>query len=147
MRCDEIMKRDIACVLPSDDVCDAALKMRDYNVGFLPVCASDGRVLGAITDRDLALRVLAEGRPGDTIVDEVYTSEIIACRPTDDVRLAERLMAEFQKSRIMCTDEAGRLVGVISLSDIAQHDDERHSAQTMRRITDREARSTPIAMP
>src|SRR5262245_15465959 len=122
MRCEQIMKREVESVGPRDTVQTAARKMRNENVGFLPVCEPSNRVLGTLTDRDLALRVIADGLPATTEVADVMTPEIIACRPKDDIRKAQELMAEHQKSRMLCLDEAGHLVGVISLSDIAQRE-------------------------
>ena len=141
MRCEHIMKRNVECVSPGDSVQTAAMRMRDQNIGFLPVCEKDMKVLGTITDRDLAIRILAEGRPAATSVHDVMTDEVIACRPEDELRRAEELMGRHHKSRIMCVDGNGVLAGVISLSDIAQQDKASRAAQTMRGVTEREARA------
>src|SRR5689334_18209245 len=111
MRCEEIMKRDVECVLPVDTAQDAAECMRDENIGFLPVCDESNRVLGTITDRDLAVRVLADARAPSTAIDEIFSREVISCRPEDDVRQAEELMAQNHKSRVVCLDDEGHLVG------------------------------------
>ena len=140
MRCDEIMKRDVECIAPTQPVQEAARRMRDANVGFLPVCDSSKKVLGAITDRDIAIRIVAEGRPPTTAAADVMTPEVVACRPDDDVTEAEQLMGERQKSRMIVTDENGCLCGVISLSDIARVEQGSRASGTMRQITDREAR-------
>jgi CBS-domain-containing membrane protein len=139
MRCEEIMKREVKCLGTSDTVQVAATLMRDGGLGFLPVCDSSHRVLGTVTDRDLAIRVLAEARPATTRVAEIYTREVIACRPDDDLHTAQKLMAEHHKSRILCLDADGRLMGVISLSDIAQHNPGRAS-NTLREVSHREVR-------
>jgi CBS domain-containing protein len=97
------------------------------------------QVLGTITDRDIAIRLVAESRPATTPVNDLMTREIVACKPTDDIRKAEQLMGTQQKSRIMCLDDAGRLVGVISLSDIAQREKGDWAARTMKQVTEREA--------
>jgi len=142
MRCEEIMKTDVECVSPEDTAQDAAQCMRDENIGFLPVCDPSKRVLGTITDRDLAVRVLADARAPTTAVDEIYSHEVISCRPQDDVREAEELMAENHKSRIVCLDDDGKLAGVISLSDIVQtEEDAIKAAQILRQVSEREARS------
>jgi CBS domain-containing protein len=140
MRCEHVMKHNVECVSPRDTVQAAAMRMRDENVGFLPVCDQERMVLGTITDRDLAIRVLADGRAAETTVQEVMTREVIACRPEDDLRRAEELMTRNHKSRIMCVNESGVLAGVISLSDIAQREKANRAAQTMRGVSDREAR-------
>ena len=140
MRCEEIMKRDVKCVQPTDPVQVAAGRMREANVGFLPVCDSSKKVLGAITDRDIVLRIVADGRPPTTAVADVMTREVVACAPGDDVRRAEELMGKQHKSRMIVADEDWRLLGVISLSDIAQVEDASRASQTMKQITEREAR-------
>jgi CBS domain-containing protein len=139
MRCEEIMKRDIECVRQNTIVRDAARKMRDENIGFLPVCDEGQKVLGTITDRDLAIRVLAEDKGTSTRVGDVMTREVVSCRPGDDLRRAEELLATHKKSRIMCIDDNDNLVGVISLSDIAQVDRGEPVARTLREISEREA--------
>ncbi|HJZ86580.1 MAG TPA: CBS domain-containing protein [Polyangia bacterium] len=138
MLCKEIMKRNVECVEATDTVETAAETMRDQQVGFLPVCDQSTKVIGTITDRDITVRVVAESLSASTLVEKVMTSEVVACRADDDVHRAEDLMGQYQKSRIMCLDEQGRLVGVISLSDIAQVEDDPAAAETMRQVTDRE---------
>ena len=138
MRCEEIMKHDVAYIAPDDTVEAAARRMRDENVGFLPVCDESKKVIGTLTDRDIAIRMVAEGRPASTQVKESLTRDIVACKPTDDIRRAEELMGQHRKSRIMCLDDDGRLAGVISLSDLAQTGDDAWAAQTMRQVTERE---------
>jgi CBS domain-containing protein len=141
MRCQEIMQRDVAYVTPQSTVRNAAQRMRDQEIGFLPVCDQSKHVLGTVTDRDLTIRILADGLEASTPVGNVLTEEVIACHPEDDLREAEALMGRNQKSRIMCIDADGRLVGVISLSDIAQREKGAKAAQTLRQITEREARA------
>ena len=138
MLCKQIMKRDISCAAIDDTVQAAADRMRGENIGFLPVCDASGRVVGTITDRDIALRVVADERPPETLVEKVMTHEVIACSPTDDIHRAELLMGKYKKSRIICVDDSGHPVGVISLSDIAQHASSEQAARTMRRVTLRE---------
>jgi len=140
MLCSELMKNGVECLTETDTIQDAARRMRDLNVGFLPVCDSTRKVLGAITDRDIALRIVAESRPPTTSVGDVMTREVIACRPDDEVTRAEQLMGKHQKSRMICTDQEGRLLGVISLSDIAQVEEPSRASQTMKQVTEREAR-------
>lgn len=142
MRCEEIMKRDVECLEPTEAVQEAARKMRDENVGFLPVCDNDKKIVGTLTDRDIAIRVVAENRPLSTAVREIMSREVVSCRASDDLHRAEQLMARHQKSRMLCVDDAGRIVGVISLSDIAKRADAGEAAQTMRQIAEREAHAS-----
>ncbi|MBK9259841.1 MAG: CBS domain-containing protein [Polyangiaceae bacterium] len=139
MRCEEIMKRDVRFVSTSSTAQEAARIMRDENIGFLPVCDDQKRVLGTLTDRDLAIRLVAENRSSNESVGNVMTKEAICCRTGDDVQMAEQRMASEHKSRIMCVDDSGRLEGVISLSDIAQVTPDERAAKTMRGVTEREA--------
>ncbi len=141
MRCEEIMKRDVECVSPRDTVVDAACRMRDENVGFLPVCDPSKKVLGTLTDRDIVIRHVASQKQGNSVVEDVMTREVVACRPQDDLRKAEQLMTQNHKSRIMCIDDGGRLVGVISLSDIAQHETGPRALEMLKQISEREVRA------
>jgi CBS domain-containing protein len=133
------MKREVVCLSPEESVQVAARRMKAENVGFLPVCDAAKKVLGTLTDRDIALRVIAEGRTAATKCADVMTREVIACRPEDDLRKAQDLMTSNLKSRIMCTDASDKLVGVISLSDIVQTETAERATETMRGITLREA--------
>jgi CBS domain-containing protein len=141
MRCMDVMKRDLFVVGPDDTVQVAAERMRNANVGFLPVTSKDGRVIGTLTDRDIAIRVAAEDQLASScLVGDVMTPEVVSCRATDDLTRAEELMAEHLKSRMLVTNDEGRLQGVLSLSDIAQFDWARRTGATIREITAREAR-------
>ncbi len=120
MRCEQLMKTDIAFVRPSDDVRHAAGLMKSRHVGFLPVCSDERKVLGVITDRDIAVRCVAEDKPSTTAVRDVMTREIVACRPEDDIEVAELAMRRHQRSRILCLGKHQWLHGVISLSDLAR---------------------------
>jgi len=140
MLCKDLMKIEVECVSPQTSVQDAACRMRDRNIGFLPVCDSTGRVLGTVTDRDIAIRFVAEDGFASDEIEGIYTDEVIACRPEDDVGYAREMMSQNQKSRIMCVDPTGRLRGVISLSDIVELD-EQAGAATLRDVSARENRA------
>src|SRR5947208_15633378 len=108
MLCEEIMKRDVEFVSPNDTAQSVARTMLDKNVGVLPVCEESKNVIGTITDRDLAIRLVAGGLPVQSKIGEIMTREVVSCSPKDDIRMAERLMARNHKSRMMCV-EGGRL--------------------------------------
>ena len=138
MRCKDILKREVICCKASMTLQTAALRMRDANLGFLPVCDDDGKVLGVITDRDMALRACAPGLdPKKVLVADVMTRQVISCDPGDDLRFVEGLMARNRKSRVIVLDESRRPIGVISLADIARHD-RIFAGETMRQVTSRE---------
>jgi CBS domain-containing protein len=137
MRCSEIMKKSVECLGPGDSVKDAAQVMRESNVGFIPVCDQSNNVLGTVTDRDIAIRVVAQGLPPTAPLADVMSNEVVACRESDEIEVGIDLMRQHRKSRIMCLDDTGRLVGVISLSDLAKRSD---ASSTLRSVTTREAR-------
>jgi CBS domain-containing protein len=137
MRVDDVMKRAQGC-REGTSVRECARIMKERNVGFLPVCDAGGKPIGTITDRDLAIRVLAEGRSIDSRIETVMTRDIVGCRLGDDLQDAERLMRERRKSRVVVCDQGGKLVGVISLSDIAEREDEQNAARTLRDVASRE---------
>jgi len=137
-----IMKRDVQCVSRSQKVAEAAKLMRDHRIGFVPVCDEQtGAVEGTLTDRDIAVRFVANELAPDTRVEDVMTWEVVSCRPTADVSDAELIMATQQKSRLLCIDEDGTLAGVLSLSDIAAYDDDEQVVQTLCEISQREAKA------
>lgn len=141
MKCSEVMRTNVECCRLDETAAEVAERMRDKNIGFMPVCDASGAVVGTLTDRDLALRVLAERRAGEsTLVEEIFTKEVIACKPSDDLEYAEQLMSRHRKSRIVCVDDARRPVGVISLSDIANVEKGARSSEVLRSIAQRESR-------
>jgi CBS domain-containing protein len=138
MRCEDLMSTDVTCVGRQDTAQSAALKMRELNVGFLPVCDESSRVIGTLTDRDIAIRLVADDRASSTAVADVMTEEVVYCSPDDDLDEAERLMALNHKSRILCIDDDGHLSGVISLSDIARRESARKAAKVLSQVSMRE---------
>lgn len=140
MLIDDVMSRDVSYLQPEDNTHTAARRMRDLDVGFLPVCDADRRPMGALTDRDLVLRVCAEDhRPSNTAVRDVMTYEIISCHPLDDLERAEELMADNHVSRVMVLGDDGTLVGVVSLADIvSREEEEENAARTYREVASRE---------
>ena len=140
MRCNEVMKTTVQCAGVTDTVQSAARAMRDRNIGFLPVCGTDGRVVGTLTDRDIAIRLASEDRSAaQTLVGDVMSREVVCCQSSDDLARAEQLMATHKKSRIVVVDGNGGACGVISLSDIAERDSTTRAAVTLRQVAAREA--------
>ena len=146
MLCRELMKRDVARCTESLTVEACARMMNDNNIGFLPVVDADKRVVGVITDRDLAVRVLAEGLEPETPVGTVMTRDVRICHPDDKLQEAEWKMSTTRKSRLVVADDDGHCVGVISLSDIAQADSRTRAGGVLRAVTRREA-PMQIALP
>jgi CBS domain-containing protein len=123
MKNSDIMTKDLVYSLPSDMVSDVAKLMKDEDIG--PVLIVDEsnngkRLVGIVTDRDLALKVVGEGRdPKSTRVEDVMTGSLVTCRADDDVQNAMRAMAQNQLRRIPVVDDSGQLVGIISQADVA----------------------------
>jgi len=139
MLCREIMKRVVERFGTTDSVMEIARRMREMNIGFVPICDRDGHPLGAVTDRDVAMRVCAEDKKASRVrAGDIMTHETVTCRDVDEVERAEELMAEHHKSRIMVLDAHGRLVGVISMSDLVSDEGDAKAVETLRRITERE---------
>ena len=140
MLCHELMKTDIECISPETTVEDAAARMREVNIGFLPVCDGARKVLGTITDRDIVVRVVASGESPRQPVENFLSRRVVACRPTDSLADAEELMSRERVSRMLCINERDELEGVLSLSDIAQIEDVARVSATLKSVTQREAR-------
>jgi CBS domain-containing protein len=120
MRVNEVMTRGVECVRPTDDIASAAARMRDLDIGPLPVCGDDDRLVGMLTDRDITVRAVAEGRdPKKTRVSDVMTPNIIYCFEDQDITEAARLMKENQIRRLVVLSRDKRLVGIVSLGDLA----------------------------
>jgi CBS domain-containing protein len=115
----EVMTRDAQVVGPEDTIQEAADKMKDFDVGPLPVCEGD-RLLGLVTDRDIAVRATAEGfDPWTTKVREVMTPGVIFCFEDQDVAEAARLMKDKQVRRLVVLNRDKRPVGIVTLGDLA----------------------------
>ena len=138
MLCEEVMKREVEFVDPKERIERAARLMRDEDVGFLPVCDENRKVVGTLTDRDIVIRGLAEGKDGKDRVQEVMTEDVVGCQPTDDIRRALQLMSEHKIKRMLCLDDNGQLLGVLSLSDLAAYEEEGATGDTYKRVKEAE---------
>lgn len=120
--CGEVMTKDPVCCLPVDTVDHVAQLMTTEDVGSLPVVENfqTRRLVGIITDRDLTVQVVAEGRDSKgTLVEEVMTKEPAACHAEDDLEQALDAMATYQVRRIPVVDANGQIIGIITQADIA----------------------------
>jgi CBS domain-containing protein len=134
MQCNEVMSREVEVLGIDQPVHMAAAIMRDTDVGFLPVCDSERKVVGTLTDRDIAVRLVAAQRNSDTPVRDIMSSEVISVRPENDLHEAEGLMRQNQVSRLVCVDASGTLVGVLGMADLARRDDASHVQQTVKSV-------------
>ena len=120
----EIMTRNPELIDPDSSIRDAAKRMRDENFGALPVGEND-RLIGMVTDRDIAVRGVAEDRtPATTKVRDVMSQKIFYCFEDDDVEDAARCMADNQVRRLPILNRDKRLTGIVALADIAQSGEE-----------------------
>jgi len=120
MQLREVMTPYVECLSPADNLVHAAKRMRDLNVGSMPVCGENDRVAGIITDRDITVRATAACcDPGDTRVKDVMTPEITTCFEEDTIDKAVSLMEKKQIRRLAILNHAKRLVGIVSLGDLA----------------------------
>ena len=123
MKVKEIMTRNVIGVGPEETVEVAARTLQRYNVGALPVCTSNGKLCGMVTDRDLVIRCLAAGmEPSSTQVRQVMTGQVTSVDGDMDVSVAAHLMGRQQIRRLPVT-ENGRLCGMVTLGDMAVRED------------------------
>jgi len=119
MKLREIMASPVVRIHPEESVAVAARTLSRYNIGALPVCGSDGRLCGLVTDRDIVTRCLAAGRaPGSTRVGEIMTRQVVSARPDMEASLAASLMGREQVRRLPVVENE-RLCGMVSLGDLA----------------------------
>lgn len=134
-RCSEIMSTKVKTATRSMTLREVAALMRDGDMGAMPV-VEDGRLVGIVTDRDIVVRAIAEGRDAEAPINEAMTTEIFSVRPEDFVFEAIRLMGDKQVRRIPVVGENGELAGIIAMADIAlEMEDEREIAETLEEIS------------
>jgi len=122
LRVADLMTRAVEQIVPEMSVREAATLMRERNIGCFPVC-DEGRVVGMITDRDIAVRVLAVGRdPDATRVDEAMTRDVVCCGEDDLLSDASDLMSRWQIRRVPVVSARGDLVGLVTLGKLAATD-------------------------
>jgi CBS domain-containing protein len=124
MKIKDIMTSNVECLWPDDTLQEAALTMKERNIGLLPVCNRD-HVAGMLSDRDITIRAVADGcDPKSTRVRDVMTTDVICCCEDDNVDQAARLMRERQVRRILVFNRNKLLAGIVSLGDLAAEIDD-----------------------
>lgn len=122
MQIEQLMSRPVHACRPGDSLERAAQLMWEGDCGALAVVDDDGHLLGVVTDRDVCMAAYTQGRALSAIeAGTVMAGDPVTCRPEDSVNLAHEEMRRAQVRRLPVVDEAGRLVGMISLGDLAQH--------------------------
>ena len=128
MKLRDIMTSPVIRIDPQESVAVAARTLTHYNIGALPVCGSDGRLCGVVTDRDIVTRCLAAGRqPASTTVREIMTKNVIAARPDTDAGMAAQVMGKQQIRRLPVVENE-KLCGMVSIGDLANCDEMTYDA-------------------
>jgi CBS domain-containing protein len=122
MKISEVMTRDVRVASPSQSIREAAQMMAALDAGALPVGADD-RLVGMITDRDIAIRGVAQGRAPDTPIRDVMTGDVKYCYDDEDVEHVARNMADIQVRRLPVVNRDKRLVGIVAIADLAANED------------------------
>ena len=128
MNVKEIMGQDVQCIDPETPIAKAAEKMRELDIGFLAICEND-RLVGTVTDRDITIRAVAQGRDARLApVREIMTQSVFYCFEDDAVEHVAKYMQEKEVRRVLILNREKRLVGVVSLGDIAKASGEKELA-------------------
>lgn len=135
MKVSEVMSRDVQIARPQDSIRSVAQRMTQIDVGSLPIC--DGETLtGIVTDRDIVIRVVGEGRSFDTPVSDVMTAKVEYCLEDDELDDAADKMAEAQVRRLPVLNRDNRLVGVLALGDVALKVKDSTAGETLEDISE-----------
>ena len=134
-KCREIMTRNVKTANREATLQDVAALMREGDMGAMPI-VEDGKLVGIVTDRDIVVRAIADGKDVSTKIGDVMTGEVFAVSENDFVFEAIRLMGEKQVRRVPITNEAGELVGIIAMADVAlETEDQNEIAETLEEIS------------
>ena len=132
----ELMTQNPATLSTGSTIVDAAKLMRDKDTGIAPITDGD-RLVGVITDRDIAIEVVAQGMdPQTTKVDQVASQNLVTIDPQQDLDEALRLMAQHQVRRLPVVEEDGRLVGILAQADVARHADAERTGEVVEQISE-----------
>jgi len=126
-KCNEVMTKNPVCCRPDDMVEKVAQLMQSENIGSIPVIENEQtqKLVGIVTDRDLALKIVAKGQDAkSTKVEAVMTRQIVTCRAGDDLQMALDAMAEHQLRRIPVVDNDNKVLGIIAQADVATRVDQ-----------------------
>ncbi len=137
-KCSDIMTENLVYCMPDEPVSKAAQLMKKEDIGPVLVVNNgrDKALVGIVTDRDLALKVVGEGRdPRETRVEEVMSKKLVTCRADDDVEQATRAMAQYQLRRIPVVADGMQLVGIISQADVARKDSPERTGEVVKEIS------------
>ena len=137
LRCREIMSKNVQTANRETSLKDVAQILKEADIGILPIVEKDSsKLIGLVTDRDIVVRAVAEGKSAETPVGEIMTDELFTAKPEDFAFEAIRTMGERQVRRVPIVDDEGVLQGIVSMADIAlEMEDEREIAETLEDIS------------
>lgn len=134
------MKRNVFTVAPKSSVATVAETMRREGIGFLPIVDAQQRVVGVVTDRDIAIRGFTGGLPPETPVEQIMTTDLVTCRIDDELAVAEARMIEHRKWRLLVVNEQRQLMGILTLVDLAHAAGPFKAGLLLRHLVDRDYR-------
>ena len=134
MKVSKIMTRDVSLLNPDNTIGEAASLMVEADTGALPVGEND-RLVGMITDRDIVVRAVAQRRSVDTKVAAIMSREVLYCFDTDEIDDVTRNLGKARVRRLPVVNRDKRLVGIVSLGDVARKDDATNIGQTVTRVS------------
>ena len=135
MRVSEAMTREVRVATPGQSIRDVAKIMDEINAGSVPV-GEDDRLVGMITDRDIAIRAVAEGKSPTTKVGDIMSDEVLYCFDDQDLEEVAQNMSEMKIRRLPVVNRDKRLVGIISLGDLARNEDTSKTGETVSHISE-----------
>jgi len=133
------MKPEVFTCGPETSILACAKIMAEHNVGIVPVVEDNGRLAGVVTDRDIAVRAVAQGQAAESTVAAIMTRDVVRCRQDDSLRHVEDRLTQAQKSRIVVVDSWNNPVGIMSLSDIGRVEDAARAGEVFKAGVTREA--------
>jgi CBS domain-containing protein len=146
MLVEQLMSCPAVTVSASDSLGRAAQLLWDHDFGALPVVDAEGRLVGMITDRDICMATYLRGQPpADISVEQAMARQVHACAPGDPIGVAEKIMSQFQVRRLPVADSSARVVGVLSLTDLAR-EAEQDGGRRRPVVTDAEVTRTLAAI-
>jgi CBS domain-containing protein len=134
MKVSKCMTRDVQLASPTQTIREAARMMAELDAGVLPV-EQDDRLVGMITDRDIAIRAVAEGKSPDTLVREVMSKEVLYCFDDQEIEEVARNMGDVKVRRLPVVNRDKRLVGIVSLGDLALKEEQTMTGSTVAKIS------------
>lgn len=134
MKVSEVMTRDVQTVRPDQTAREAANFMLNADAGSIPVTEGD-RLIGMITDRDIAVRGIAKGNGPDTPVRDLMSNDIVCARDNDDIEEVATKMSQAQVRRLPVIDEQERLCGIVSIGDLSRETDDQTASQALEGVS------------